>query len=195
MSDIVLYGATGYTGTRVARCLARRGASFSVAGRNRDALEAVGRETGAVAAHVVESGDAGALARACGGAAVLVSCVGPFVEHGGTAVEAALQARVHYVDSTGEASFVRRLIVDHGAPAATAGIAMVPAMGFDEVPADVAASLAAGDMGGAELRLTYALPSGASSGTIMSALGILGTRAIFLRAGREVEVPTGGQRR
>jgi short subunit dehydrogenase-like uncharacterized protein len=194
MSDILLHGATGYTGRRVARCLAERGADFSLAGRNREALREVARTSGASEIHVVEEGDALSLARACRSAQVIVTCVGPFVGHGDTAVEAALDAGIHYLDSTGEAEFVRRLIDRTSHRSAGAGIAMVPAMGFDEVPADVAAALAAGDMEAAEMRITYAVPSGASRGTIESALGVLAAPAAFRRDGTETPVAAGSRR-
>jgi short subunit dehydrogenase-like uncharacterized protein len=171
--DVVVFGATGYTGALVSHALARRGARFAVAGRNRARLEAVARDTGADAAHVAAVGDVDALAGALGNARVLLTCVGPFHALGDTAVRAALAAGVHYVDAAGEASFVAWLRSEHDAAARAAGVTLAPCFAFGEVPADVAATLATRGMHGADLTLTYALPSSASAGTVRAALDIL----------------------
>ncbi|HEX2050645.1 MAG TPA: saccharopine dehydrogenase NADP-binding domain-containing protein [Actinomycetota bacterium] len=188
MPDVVLFGATGYTGRLTARALARRGADFAVAGRDPAKLARIADETGATATHRVAVGDVDALVRALDGARVLVTCVGPFTTLGDTAAEAAVRAGVHYVDSTGEGEFVARLLDRYDERARAAGIAMAPALGFDEVPADVAATIAAAGIDDAALTLTYALPSHASAGTIRSALGIVASEGRALRAGRPVPV-------
>src|SRR5918992_1523075 len=164
MPDVLLFGATGYTGRLTAGALARRGASFVVAGRNREKLEQLATSTGAADARVAEAGDVDALVHALRDVRVLITCVGPFMKMGDTAVEAALRAGVHYVDSTGEGPFIRRLIDERHDDAVRAGIAMAPAMGFDEVPGDVVSSLAVHGMDRPELALTYAVPRGPSAG-------------------------------
>src|SRR5687767_531916 len=103
MSRIVLFGATGYTGELTARAMAERGMKPVLAGRRGDALAQLSSELGggletAVAdvskpetvRALVEEGD------------VLVTTVGPFARWGDPALEAALDAGAHYVDSTGE---------------------------------------------------------------------------------------------
>jgi len=72
---------------------------------------------------------------------------------------------------------------------------MAPAMGFDEVPADVAATLATEDMTGAELVLTYALPSNGSAGTVKSALDILTRRGPWIVDGEQILVSAGDHER
>ena len=64
-----------------------------------------------------------------------------------------------------------------------AGIAVGPALGFDEVPGDVAVSLAAKDLKDATVDVTYALPLTGSAGTIRSTLGIITTPADWLEDG------------
>ena len=191
MPDVVLFGATGYTGRLTARALARRGADFAVAGRDVAKLERLARETGAGAAHRAVAGDVDALVRALDGARVLVTCVGPFVTLGDTAAEAAVRAGVHYVDSTGEGAFVARLLERYDARARDAGVAMAPALGFDEVPADVVATIATAGIDDPTLAPTYALPSAGSAGTVRSALGILASEGRALRGGRSVPVRAG----
>ena len=194
MPDILLFGATGYTGRLTAEALARKGASFAIAGRNKAKLYALADETDGPEVRIAAVGDERALVSALEDVKVLITCVGPFVELGATAVEAALQAKVHYIDSTGEGPFVSSLIQRDG-DARAAGIVMAPCMGFDEVPADVAATLATEGFTKPELVLTYAVGLGASKGTLRSALGIATSEGQWVRDGRPVLVRAGNERR
>ncbi len=195
MPDVLLFGATGYTGRLTAHALARRGVDFAIAGRSRDKLERLAEATGSPDVRVASVGDIDALAHSLEDVKVLVTCVGPFVELGSTAVEAALRAGVHYIDSTGEGPFIADLIENKSEQARAAGIAMAPAMGFDEVPADSAASLATEGMSDADLTLTYGLPSHASTGTLRTLLTLAGTRGAWLVNGRRVSVRLGQHQR
>lgn len=191
MAEVVLFGATGHTGSLCAHALGRRGASFAVAGRSAGRLERIAEASGAAAVRVADARDPGAVQRAARGAGAIVACVGPFVLLGDAAVEAALRTGAHYVDSSGEASHVARLVARRDADARDAGIVMAPAMGFDEVPADVAATLATSGMEAAELDLTYALPSQATPGTVRSSIGVLADPGTWLVRGEQVPVVTG----
>ena len=196
MPDVLLFGATGYTGTLTAHALARRGATFLLAGRNHAKLDALAAATGAAETVLVEVGDVRALATALDDVKVLITCVGPFTTLGETAVQAALAARKHYVDSTGEIGFVARLIDEHMEDARAAGIAMVPAAGFDEVPTDVALSLAVEEIDRARAVLTYSSPGKLSMGTLRSILsGPATSNSAWIIDGRRVEVPTGARAR
>ena len=194
MPHILLFGATGYTGRLTAHALSRLGADFAIAGRNERKLRALASETGDPDIRIAEAGDVESLVRALDGVRVLLTVVGPFVDLGQTAVEAALRARVHYVDSTGEGEFISRLIARRS-DAEAAGIAMAPALAFDEVPADVAATLAVDGFEDPELALTYAMPSGGSQGTVRSALGILTSTGQWIERGRPVPIRAGDEQR
>jgi short subunit dehydrogenase-like uncharacterized protein len=183
MPDILLHGATGYTGRLTAAALQRRNVDFAISGRNADKLKSLSAETGSPEIRAVPSGNVHALTEALQDVKAMITCVGPFVEFGDTAIEAAIQAGVHYVDSTGEGPFVRRLIDKYDALARAAGIAVGPALGFDEVPGDVAVSLAAKDLSDATVDVTYALPLTGSAGTIRSSLGIISSSANWLEDG------------
>lgn len=195
MPDVLVFGATGFTGRLTAHELFSRNADFAIAGRNESKLRELARVTGGPEVRVVAPGDADALARHLADAKVLITCVGPFVEHGRTAVEAALRARVNYVDSTGEGSFVEELVRTRDGDARAAGIAMAPAMGFDEVPGDVAATLATEGLDDPELILTYALPAHGSRGTVKSALGIITSSGTWVADGRRIEMRAGHRER
>ncbi len=195
MPGILLFGATGYTGKLTAAALAARGADFVVAGRNPDKLARLADETGAAGTRVVEAGDVEGLTNALHDVKVLVTCVGPFLELGDTAVESALRAGVHYVDSAGEGPFVEKLIRERDEDALRAGIAMAPAMGFDEVPGDVATALAAEGLDLPDVVLTYAFPSQASGGTLRSVVGIVPAKGRWTVDGRTRWVRAGEETR
>jgi short subunit dehydrogenase-like uncharacterized protein len=194
MADILLYGATGYTGRLTAAALQERGADFAIAGRSESKLEALAAETGSPAVHVIPEGDLGALVGALDGCKVLITCVGPFIDHGDLALEAALEAKTHYIDSTGEGTFVARVIAQDGR-ALEQGVVLAPALGFDEVPGAVATAVSAEGLGGAEVDITYALPRNASAGTITSALGILTSPGEWVENGTSREIRAGEEER
>lgn len=191
MADIVLFGATGYTGRLTTEALARRGLDFAIAGRNPFKLESLARVHGNPEIKLAEVGDVDSVVRALDGASVLITCVGPFFALGWTAVEAALRAGVDYVDSSAEATFIHRLHEDYDDRAREAGIALAPSMGFDEIPSDVAVSLAVEGLEAPDVVVTYAVPTAASQGTIRSALDVLISRGWRVSAGNLVETSTG----
>ena len=70
---------------------------------------------------------------------VVITTVGPYVEHGGPLVAACAEAGTDYVDLTGEPEFVDRTYVEHHARAVETGARIVHACGFDSVPHDLGA--------------------------------------------------------
>jgi short subunit dehydrogenase-like uncharacterized protein len=140
VAKIVVFGATGYTGELVARELADRGATPVLAARTRSKVEALADELGAAGAEVADVGDPASVAALVGEGDVLASTVGPFSRFGSTAVEAAIGARAHYVDSTGEAPFIRKVFEQWGPRAETSGSILLTAFGYDWVPGHHAAA-------------------------------------------------------
>jgi len=195
VAEILLFGATGYTGRLTAKALAEKGASFALAGRDRDKLQRIAAQTGDPEVHVASVGDVDALAKALVGCKILITCVGPFVELGHTAVDAALRSGVNYIDSSGEGDFIERLIGERDEDARRAGVALAPALGFDEVPGDVACTLATQGMEEPEVIVTYALPRKGSAGTVRSSFGIMGSSGPWIENGVAREMRAGGETR
>jgi short subunit dehydrogenase-like uncharacterized protein len=172
---IIIFGATGFTGRLVAERLAVQGASPVLAGRTegsvRELAERLGTEWRVADAlrrnsvfALLERGD------------VLVSTVGPFAKWGEPALRAAIAAGGTYIDSTGEAAFIRRVFSEFGPPAERAGASLLTAMGYDFVPGSLAAALALEDAGEAAVRVDvgyYAFGAGSSAGTRASSVGVL----------------------
>jgi short subunit dehydrogenase-like uncharacterized protein len=172
---IVLFGATGYTGTLAAEELSARGTHTVLAGRDRGRLDALssrlGGDLGTATADVSDPATVAALVKT---GDVLVSTVGPFAKWGDAAVTAAIEGGAHYLDSTGEPSFERRVFEHFGPRAERAGTVLLTAFGYDCVPGNVAAALALEDAGAKAVQVdigyfvTRGRPSG---GTLVSLAG------------------------
>lgn len=174
---IAVYGATGYTGRLVAQELRRRGLSATLCGRSQRRLEAVAEEVGvAWPLRAAAVDDPAGLRAAFAGADTVINCAGPFTFFGAPVVEAAIDAGAHYCDTTGEQSYMAQVFEHLDGPARAAGRAVVPAVGFDYVPGDLAAALAArGHEPVEDLVVAYAVKGfGATRGTMHSALEMLG---------------------
>jgi short subunit dehydrogenase-like uncharacterized protein len=192
---IVLYGATGYTGRLVTQELVDAGADFVLGGRNAEKLGKLSRELGQGAPTRVASVDDDASLHALlEGADVLINCAGPFTFAGEPVVRAAVDAGVHYVDSTGEQPFIRMVFERYGPAAERKGIALVPACGFDYVPGDCIARIAArGHEPLDELLLAYWVKDlGMTRGTMRSAIEMLKPGSgVEYRDGEWRTVPSG----
>jgi short subunit dehydrogenase-like uncharacterized protein len=191
---IVLFGATGYTGELTARALVARGAAPVLAGRDPARLRALAGELGGLETRLADAGVPDTLDGLVARGDVLVSTVGPFLRHGEPAVRAAVAAGAHYLDSTGEIAFIRRVFEQHGPVAARAGCGLLTAFGYDWVPGNLAGALALREAGAAAVRVdigyfvtgTGAAPSG---GTRASAAGVLLGPSVAWHDGRLVGEP------
>jgi short subunit dehydrogenase-like uncharacterized protein len=133
---VAVYGATGYTGRLVAEELRRREADFVLAGRSAQKLEALASSLGSgIPTATVSLDDASGLRELLDPCAAVISCAGPFTLHGEPVLAAAADTGTHYLDTTGEQRFIKLAFDSYGERAARAGGAVVPAMGFDFVPA------------------------------------------------------------
>ena len=139
--DVVLYGATGFTGRQTAHYFAAHAPPdlrWAIAARNAGKLEALATDLGCAPGVIVaDSTDAASVDAMCARARVLLTTAGPFALYGDVVVDAAVRRRAHYVDITGETPWVRRLIDRHHAQAAADGTRIVPCCGFDSVPSDL----------------------------------------------------------
>jgi short subunit dehydrogenase-like uncharacterized protein len=142
MSEIVVFGATGYTGELTARALVARGAGPVLAGRSPKRLAALAAELGGLQTRVADVADPASVAALVGRGDVLLSTVGPFARWGAPAVEASLAAGAHYIDSTGEGVFIRRVFEEWGPRAAAGESALITAFGYDFVPGNLASGCA-----------------------------------------------------
>ncbi|HEV8164531.1 MAG TPA: saccharopine dehydrogenase NADP-binding domain-containing protein [Actinomycetota bacterium] len=141
--DIVVLGATGFTGALTAEYLAAHGpaaTSWALAGRNRRKLQAL-RDRLGVDVPILESdvGDQASLRQLAEASRVVVTTVGPYLRYGEPVVAACAAAGTDYLDLTGEPEFVDRMYLRHHATAERTGARLVHACGFDSVPHDLGA--------------------------------------------------------
>jgi short subunit dehydrogenase-like uncharacterized protein len=186
---VVLLGATGYTGRLTAEAMVRAGLAPVLAGRRHDAVARLADRLAPLAPQsssqpriaVADAGDpASVRALIESPDDVLVSTVGPFVEWGGAAIEAAVDAGAGYLDSTGEPPFIRRVFDEFGPRAQATGARLITAFGYDYVPGNLAGALALrrcrqAGRPAARLDIGYFIEGsfGISSGTRASAAGVM----------------------
>jgi short subunit dehydrogenase-like uncharacterized protein len=145
--DIVVFGATGFTGGLTADYLARHapeGCTWALAGRTPAKLEAVRDRLAAVDPKLADLPlltadvtDPESLAAVAESARVVLTTVGPYLEFGEPLVAACAAAGTDYVDLTGEPEFVDRMFVAHHETARRTGARIVHACGFDSIPHDL----------------------------------------------------------
>jgi len=179
--DLVLFGATGFTGGLTADYLAAAapaGLRWAIAGRNPDKLDDVRRrlaeERGVdVEVLVADSTDAAALSDVARRTRVVATTIGPYLEHGGPLVAACAEAGTDYLDLTGEPEFVDRMYLEHHQTAIRTGARLVHACGFDSIPHDLGAYFTVQQLPSDEpITLRGVVRSGGtfSGGTLHSAL-------------------------
>ena len=186
----VLFGATGYTGRLTAEQMVARGMSPVLAARDAGRLESLSGELGGLETAVADVSRPETVAALVGEGDVLVSTVGPFARWGGPALDAAIGAGAHYIDSTGEPAFIRRVFEREGTRAEASGSVLLTALGYDWVPGNLAGALALQRAGDAahRVRIGYFMRGrgGMSGGTRASSAGAFLEPQFAYREGRLV---------
>ncbi|MCM0621974.1 saccharopine dehydrogenase family protein [Nocardioides bruguierae] len=198
--DLLLIGATGFTGGLTADHLAEHapeGLRWALAGRSPDKLAAVRDRLAGIRPELAELPlleldltDPAATAELVSRAKVVVTTVGPYLQHGESLVAACAETGTDYVDLTGEPEFVDLMYVRHHSTAVRTGARIVHACGFDSVPHDLGvlhAMRALQPTGPVEARGVVRASAQFSGGTFHSALGA------FSRA-REMKEAAGRRR-
>src|SRR5678816_1209969 len=136
--DLILFGATGFTGRLVADYLKRSAEPgpvlWAIAGRSRDKLEALGLGVPIVVGDALDPAAVRAMASRT---TAVCTTVGPFARYGSELVAACAEAGTHYCDLTGEVQWMRRMIDAHHERAKQTGARIVQPCGFDSIPSDI----------------------------------------------------------
>ncbi len=195
--DVVLFGATGFTGTLTAEYLARNapdGTRVALAGRNmqkladvRDGIAAAGSgvELPLVKADVT---DPESIRRLAESSKVVITTVGPYINYGEPLVAACAGAGTHYVDLTGEPLFVDLMWLRHHETAERTGAKIVHSCGFDSIPYDLGSLFTVQQLPeGVPIKLEGFVRIGGtfSGGTYQSALEIMGRLSESIRVARQ----------
>ena len=138
--DIVIYGATGFTGQLCVKYFQSLNLeiNWAIAGRNQEKLKDVASNLAPnVEVLVADSDDERGLSDICSRTKVVLSTAGPFHRYGSKLVSACVKNGTHYVDITGENFWVKGLIEEHHEEASRKGIRIIPSCGFDSIPSDI----------------------------------------------------------
>src|SRR5262245_7198923 len=190
--DVVLYGASGFTGKQTVEYFAKHVQSgevrWAIAGRNREKLEAVKGEIGGTAKDVdvlvADSRDQTAVDAIVSRTRVILTTAGPFAIYGSAIVDACVRLKTHYVDITGETSWVRDLIDRYHNQAAADGTRIIPFCGFDSVPSDLGTYLVVDhirkELGVAckEVKAFFQVDGGVNGGTMATVFNLYDTGQI-----------------
>ena len=187
---LLIYGANGYTGQLIVDECLRRGIRPILAGRRAETLAPLARAHG-LEMRVAGLDDATALRAALQGVRVVLHAAGPFFRTSGPMLRACLDAGAHYLDITGEIAVFEACRAQHSA-AQSAGIVVMPGVGFDVVPTDCLAAQLAARLPGADLlELAFSGGGGFSRGTLKTM--VLGSPhgGAIRKDGRITRVPAG----
>ncbi|OGB47465.1 MAG: saccharopine dehydrogenase [Burkholderiales bacterium RIFCSPLOWO2_12_FULL_65_40] len=143
--DLVVHGATGFTGRLVVEYLLQRhpaggGLRWAMGGRSAAKLAAVRDELGAPADTplvVTDTTHPASLQALMDSTRLVLTTVGPYQLYGNELVAACAKAGVDYVDLCGEPAWMRRMIDAHEAQAKASGARIVFSCGFDSIPFDL----------------------------------------------------------
>jgi short subunit dehydrogenase-like uncharacterized protein len=190
--DIVLFGATGFTGALTAEYLAATAPSdtrWALAGRNRSKLEEVrtriGADVGLLEADVTDEATIRAVAEA---SKVVITTVGPYIVYGEPLVAACAAAGTDYVDLTGEPEFVDLMWLRYHEQARKSGARIVHSCGFDSIPYDLGVLYTVQQLpedAAISVEGYIRTNAGFSGGTYQSAIHIMGRLRQGARVGRQ----------
>lgn len=150
--DIVLWGATGFTGELVAEYLVRHRlweheddpVRLALGGRNEAKLERVRKQLAAIDPRaadlplvVADSFDEQRLRDMARSAQVIITTVGPYAKYGEALVAACVAEGTDYCDLTGEVPFIKKMVDRHHEDAVKSGVRIVHCCGYDSIPSDI----------------------------------------------------------
>lgn len=197
--DVVVYGATGFTGKLVAEYLARSGPRelrWALAGRNPQKLSAVRdslpKDTGVPMPSLIEAdaSDAASLSNMAKQTQVVLTTVGPYLAYGEPLVAACVAQGTDYVDLTGEPAFVDQMTAKYHEAARLKGVRIVPCCGFDSIPHDMGVLYTIDKLkptGAATVEGFVSARGTFSGGTLHSALGIMAEAGGMMAKQRRLE--------
>jgi short subunit dehydrogenase-like uncharacterized protein len=177
-SSFLLYGATGFIGSAIARRAVEHGMQPILAGRNADQVGKLAAELG-LEHRVFDLLEPQKIEQALDGVVVVLNCAGPFIHTSIPIITACLQTGTHYLDLTGEIP-VYEAVFARDAQAQSRGVMLLPGAGFDVMPTDCLAA-----------HLKRRLPSATHLTLAFQFVGPAGFPPGTQRTGLEVVIPFG----
>lgn len=191
-SDILIYGANGYTAELITRLAIVEGASTVLAGRSESKIRPLAEKSG-FAYRTFGLDDPQEVDTGLEGISVVLHCAGPFSRTAKPMAEACIRTKTHYLDITGEIE-VFEAMAALGTQAETAGVMLMPGAGFDVVPSDcLAAHLKRLMPDAVELELAFQAVGKPSRGTATTMIEGIGDGGMIRKEGKMTPVPSAWQ--
>jgi short subunit dehydrogenase-like uncharacterized protein len=181
---LLIYGATGYTGTMICHEAARRGIDFEIAGRNAEKLSMLAAQL-QVAFHAFEVDDISGWQQSLDGKTALLNIAGPFSETAEMAMEACLIFKVHYFDITAEVD-IYRLAESKDEAAKAAGIMILSGAGLFATYDPLVLHTAKRIKNPVSLRTAFKYSGGFTPGSIASSANII-SAGLLIRIKGEIQ--------
>jgi len=169
--DIIIYGATGFTGSLCVKYLKKNypKLKWSIGGRNKEKLTELSNKYDLnTKIFIAEGDDSNGLDKMTEKTKVILSTAGPFHRYGSKLVESCVKNSTHYVDITGETFWIKEMIKKHHEEAKRKSIRIIPSCGFDSIPSDLGVYYACREFGNSveSIHSFYKWKGEASGGTI-----------------------------
>ena len=176
--DIILIGATGFTGKRAANYLkdnAPNDLNWGIAARNSEKLSTVADKLNLSVdrCFTVDTTDKKQVEAVVKRTKIVITTVGPFSLYGEEVIAACARSGTHYLDITGEVGFIKKMKDRYGDLAEQSGAKLIPFSGFDSIPADLSALLLSREFDQPEklnIKAYYRISGGFNGGTIATML-------------------------
>lgn len=183
---LLIYGATGYTGTLICEEASRRGLDFEIAGRNKGLLEALAERLG-VSYHVFSVDDEQGWEKSLSGKSSLLNVAGPFSETAELAMDACIKNKVHYIDITAEID-IYRLAESKDEAAKAAGIMILSGAGLFVSYDPLVMHTAKRVNNPIRLRVAFKYSGGFTPGSIASSANIINAGLLVRKNGALVKL-------
>ncbi|MBP7184526.1 MAG: saccharopine dehydrogenase NADP-binding domain-containing protein [Saprospiraceae bacterium] len=191
--DIVLFGATGFTGKIVAQYLSQFASDehirWAIAGRERNKLVQLSSTLKNAIPDIIiaDVNDELSLKDMASQAVLIMNTVGPFNWYGKSVLDACIQQKANYIDITGEPYFIHKTYTDYNELAQKQNITIINCCGFDSIPADLVAWMTAKKLPVNEPKVLYAFVdtnATFSGGTITTAID-----ALYQSSNKKYDIP------
>lgn len=184
--DVILYGATGFTGKQTVKYFSENAdkklVKWAIAGRNKEKLGKIKKELGESFNHidivVADMNNEQSIEDMVASTKVILTTVGPFALYGEPVIKACVKFNTDYVDITGETTFIKKMIEKYHQEAKTKGIKIIPFCGFDSVPSDLGTLFAVDyfktnfNLETTEVKAFFQAAGGINGGTIASLVNL-----------------------
>ncbi len=192
-----IYGASGFTGEKIARLVRRKGVALLLIGRSREKLTRLSKELRGLPGHqvldvrVAALDEPAALDSALAGVSVMLNAAGPYSQTALPVAKACLRTKTHYLDVTGELPALQQLAA-LDATARQRAVMLMPAVGYAIVPTDCLALRASRLLSEpTHLRIALSEFDVFGPGSAKTMLGLIDSQVAVRRGGQMIRVPVG----